>query len=65
MPRDSEPTTLPSACDELPTFDLSFRYDDDENPSEITVFPDGAASGQTTSWLSVAIEDAIPVEEIR
>lgn len=65
MAHDGETPALPSACDEHPEFDLTYLYDDSEHPSEVTVMPYGETSGQTTTWLSASIEDAVPVEEIR
>lgn len=65
MARESDTTALPSACEEFPTFDLTYRYDDSDDPSEITVFPAGETRGQTTTWLTVRREDAVSLEEVR
>lgn len=65
MARDSDTAALPSACDEFPTFELTYRYDDVDDPSEITVFPAGETRGQTTTWLTIKREDAVSVEDVR
>ncbi|MFB6229261.1 MAG: hypothetical protein ABEH88_12055 [Halobacteriales archaeon] len=54
----------PREIDEPPDFKLSHRFDDPDDPSEITVFPD-VEEGSTTQWLSIETGYALPLEEIR
>jgi hypothetical protein len=54
----------PREIDEPPDFELSHRFDDPNDPSEITVFPD-AEEGSTSQWLSIDTGYALPLEEIR
>lgn len=56
---------LHESLDTLPTFDLTFRYDDATNPAELTVFPAAETDGQTTAWLTIDVEHAVPLETIR
>lgn len=62
-------TERPSAVDDsrgsLPTFDLTFRYDDVQNPAELTVFPAGERDDGTTAWLTIDVEHAVPLETVR
>lgn len=46
-----------------PDFGLSCLYDDDDDPSEVTVFPGEAAS--TTEWLTAEVDSAVSLDEVR
>jgi hypothetical protein len=46
-----------------PEFGLSCRYDDEDDPTEVTVFPGAAAS--TTEWLTADVESAVDLEDVR
>jgi hypothetical protein len=62
----TDPATDPSADrDDLPRFDLEYRFDDREDPEEVTVFPLRADADITTEWITVDATDALPVREIR
>lgn len=50
--------------DQLPTFELTYLYDDDENPSEVTVFTDGETT-IATNWITVDRQHAVPLEDVR
>ena len=50
--------------DAYPTFDLTFRYDDVEDPVELTVFPEPSAD-RTTAWLTVDVDHAVPLDCLR
>jgi len=59
------PTSDPKrAVDKPPEFDLSHRFDDPEDPTEMTVFPESMGES-TTQWLSIETGYVLPVEEIR
>ena len=49
----------------LPTFELTFRYDDSANPAELTVFPASETDARTTAWLTIDVEHALPLETLR
>ena len=53
-----------STLADLPEFELEFLFDDDEDPSEVTVFVDEPAA-LSTNWITVDVENAVPLEEIR
>jgi hypothetical protein len=49
--------------DGLPTFELDYRYDDPENPAEVTLY-EAAAEERTTTWVTASVEDAISVDSV-
>lgn len=59
------PTDEGSELRRLPRFGLSYLYDDDARPNEVTVFPEAAEEDLATAWLTVSIDDAIPLEKVR
>jgi len=62
----TDPTTDPPANrEDPPEFDLDYRFDDRENPDEMTVFPTRDDADITTQWITIDAMDALPVEEIR
>lgn len=48
-----------------PEFELTFQFDDPENPTEVTVFPDNVEDEPVTEWISIESGYALPVEETR
>lgn len=46
-----------------PEFGLSCRYDDEDDPAEVTVFPGEEPS--TTEWLTADVESAVDLEDVR
>jgi hypothetical protein len=62
----TDPTRdTPRDRDEPPEFDLDYRFDDHEDPRELTVFPARDGIDVTTEWITVDAGDARSVEEIR
>lgn len=51
--------------DELPEFELTYRYDDDESPTEVTLFEDDSTTDRTTRWLTVSYADTVALELVR
>lgn len=49
----------------LPEFELAYRYDDDEAPTEVTVFPSRFGDDLATHWLTVDIDHAVPLDRAR
>jgi hypothetical protein len=50
--------------EELPQFDLEYLFDDDDDPTEVTVFSDDPES-LSTQWITVDRQHAVPLEEVR
>ena len=46
-----------------PDFGLSCLYDDDDDPSEVTVFPGEEMS--TTEWVTADVDSAVSLDELR
>jgi hypothetical protein len=44
---------------------LDCRYDDEENPSEITIFDGTGETMPTTEWITAEIGSAVALEESR
>lgn len=59
----SEPSQ-PTHLEELPQFDLEYLFDDDDDPTEVTIFADDPES-LSTQWITVDRSSAIPLEEVR
>ena len=49
----------------LPEFDLSFLYDDDDEPAEVTVFPARLGEDLATNWITIDYPHAVPLERVR
>lgn len=50
--------------EELPQFDLEYLFDDDDSPTEVTVFADDPEA-LSTQWITVDRNCAVPLEEVR
>jgi len=62
----TDPTTdSPANRDDPPEFDLDYRFDDREDPGEVTVFPARDDADITTEWITADASDALPIREIR
>jgi hypothetical protein len=48
-----------------PEYVLNCRYDDEEDPSEITVFPGNEDEISTTEWITADTESSLALDEIR
>lgn len=53
-----------SALHELPDYELEYLFDDDEEPTEVTVFVDNATD-LSTNWITVDADHAVPLEDVR
>lgn len=49
--------------DEFPRFRLEFYYDEPDDPERVTIF-DPDADGNTTAWISSAVDEAVPIETV-
>ena len=59
------PSTDGATLEELPAFELTYLYDDDDNPTEVTVFLAGTDDGLATQWLTIDREHAVPLESVQ
>lgn len=58
------PAVSGNRVDELPEFSLEYLLDDAVDPTEVTVFrPCGDEI--TTHWITVGIDHAVPLDELR
>lgn len=62
----SATTTPPSDTDlnETPEFELDCRYDDLENPSELTIFPSDRQQS-VTEWVTADRSATVSLHELR
>lgn len=51
--------------EELPRFELSYLFDDEDEPTEVTVFPESDDFDISTNWITVAIGAAVPLDQVR
>ncbi|UWG47713.1 Uncharacterized protein HSRCO_1431 [Halanaeroarchaeum sp. HSR-CO] len=51
--------------DELPEFELCYLFDDQDDPTEVTIFQPGVDERSATRWLTIDTTHAIALEEIR
>lgn len=51
--------------EELPDFELSYLFDDSDEPAEVTVFPVSNAFDISTNWITIDADSAIPLEHTR
>lgn len=51
--------------EELPRFELSYLFDNEEEPTEVTVFPASDDFDISTNWITVAVEAAVPLDQVR
>jgi hypothetical protein len=50
---------------ELPRFELSYLFDDERAPSEVTVFPASDDFDISTNWITVGVDGAVPLDDVR
>ncbi|MFB6125114.1 MAG: hypothetical protein ABEJ59_04060 [Halanaeroarchaeum sp.] len=50
---------------ELPEFELSFLFDDQDHPTEVTIFHPGADERAATRWMSIDSRFAVSLDEVR
>ena len=53
---------MPEAYGKFPEFDLSCAIDDEE-ASEVTIFPGDESADVCTRWITVDIDHAVPLED--
>lgn len=61
---DETPTVDGNSIQHFPQFGLEWLYDNRMRPEEVTIL-DRATSDISTHWITIDVEHAVPVEEIR
>lgn len=62
----TEPTTMGGIdLERLPTFGLSYLFDDEERPSQVTLYPVSPESDLMSEWLTADVADAVSLEDVR
>ena len=51
--------------DDLPRFELSYLFDSEDEPTEVTVFPESDDYDISTNWITVSVEGAVPLDKVR
>ena len=54
-----------AVLDELPEFDLTFLYDDEEEPTEVTIFEGTSQEDLTTRWLTMDYRHSVALDSVR
>lgn len=49
--------------DQYPTFELACRFDDVDQPGEVTVYLDENGS-RSTAWLTMDVEHVVPLDRV-
>ncbi|SFK72233.1 hypothetical protein SAMN04487950_0771 [Halogranum rubrum] len=62
---DRAETTDSAVLDELPEFELTYRYDDDETPTEVTIFEGTADEELTTRWLTMDYRHTVALDAVQ
>ena len=62
----SDSRRRPSArLSSLPEFELSFLYDDEDDPAEVSVFPARLGADLATNWITIDYGHAVSIERVR
>lgn len=62
----TEPTwieTVESPLETKPTYSLTFAYDDPDDPSKVTIYPEDP--DDQTTWISIDAEHAVSTADAR
>jgi hypothetical protein len=51
--------------DDLPSYELSYLFDDEDEPTEVTVFPASDEFDISTNWITAGVQSTIPNDQIR
>lgn len=62
---DRPPEPRPDGLDAPPEYELACRFDDEEAPTEVTVFPAEFGEDLATHWLTMDVEHAVPLDRAR
>lgn len=62
---DRSTSTDDAVLDELPEFELTYLYDDDETPTEVTVFEGTSTEDLTTRWITMDYQHTIALDSLQ
>lgn len=48
-----------------PEYVLGCRYDDEDNPTEVTLFPWTVGELSTTAWLTANVDSIVALDSVR
>lgn len=54
-----------AVLDELPEFELTYLYDDEEDPTEVTIFEGNSVEDLTTRWLTMDYHHTVALDSVR
>lgn len=49
----------------FPEFELACLYDDEDDPTEVTVFPQRFEDDLATNWITIDVAHAVPLDRVR
>lgn len=52
------------SLEELPEFELSYLYDEQDEPGEVTIFPESKKYDISTNWITVDVNCAVRLDEV-
>jgi hypothetical protein len=62
---EGSPPTDGAVLDELPEFELTYLYDDEEDPTEVTIFEGTSVEDLTTRWLTMDYHHTVALDSVR
>lgn len=66
MSATEQATTGPAfELEELPNFDLSYLFDNEDEPTEVTVFPASDEFDISTNWITIDVDGAVPLDQVQ
>ncbi len=54
-----------SSLNDLPEFDLSYHFDDEDDPQSVTIFKPGTDETAATQWLTIDATYTVPIDAVR
>lgn len=54
-----------STIDDLPEFDLSYHFDNENDPQAVTIFKPGTDEEAVTQWMTIDYQYSVPIDAIR
>lgn len=61
----NEQPSLDAVDPQESSVELEFRFDDHEDPSEVTIFDPETMTSGATEWVTIDHEHAVPLDEMR
>lgn len=54
-----------ASLDDLPEFDLSYHFDDEDDPRSVTIFQPGTEEAAATQWITIDYKFSVPIDAVR